>query len=106
VRVVFETVDNARNAVFDERRVKVDEQAEALVGEPEAGRHFPGQGIHPWPSLVSRQGTEFEKQEFIMAPRDQSERRAAIPATQDASLRADCSRGLRLIGWNHATGYK
>jgi hypothetical protein len=34
VRICFESVDNARDAVFDENHVEVDEQAEALVGEP------------------------------------------------------------------------
>ena len=38
VRVVFETVDNVRHAVFDERDLKVDEQAEGgLSGRIRAG---------------------------------------------------------------------
>src|ERR1035438_10904333 len=33
VRIVFEAVDNTRDAIFDERHLKVDEQAQTLVGE-------------------------------------------------------------------------
>jgi hypothetical protein len=35
VRIVFESVDNARDAVFDQGHLEVDEQAKTLVGEPE-----------------------------------------------------------------------
>jgi len=33
VRIIFEAVDNTRDAVFDERHLKVDEQSQSLVGE-------------------------------------------------------------------------
>jgi hypothetical protein len=41
VRIVFEffeSVDNARAAVFDQGHLEVDEQAKTLVGEPEIGQ--------------------------------------------------------------------
>ena len=38
VRIVFETVDNSRDAVFDQRPVEVDQQAKTLVGESEIGQ--------------------------------------------------------------------
>ena len=34
VRIFFETIHNADDAVFDERHLEVDEQAQTLVGEP------------------------------------------------------------------------
>jgi hypothetical protein len=37
VRIVFESVDHAGDAVFDQCRVKVDEQAKTLVSQPEIG---------------------------------------------------------------------
>ena len=37
VRIVFESVDHAGDAVFDQRHVKVDEQAKTLVSQPEIG---------------------------------------------------------------------
>ena len=37
VSIVFESVDHARDAVFDQRHVEVDEQAKTLVGESEIG---------------------------------------------------------------------
>ncbi len=33
VRIIFEAVDNTRDAVFDERHLKVDQQAQSLVSE-------------------------------------------------------------------------
>src|SRR5450755_2237240 len=33
VRIIIEAVDNTRDAIFDERHLKVDEQAQTLVGE-------------------------------------------------------------------------
>jgi hypothetical protein len=38
VKIVFEPVNNASDAVFDEGYLEVDEQAKALVGEPEIGQ--------------------------------------------------------------------
>ena len=38
--IVFESVDNARDAVLDQRHLEVDEQAEALVGEPKIGQEL------------------------------------------------------------------
>jgi len=38
VRIFFQSVDDARDAVFDEGHLEVDEQPEALVGEPEIGQ--------------------------------------------------------------------
>ena len=40
VRIVFEPIDNARDTVFDEGHLEVDEQAKALVGEPEIGQEL------------------------------------------------------------------
>ena len=33
--IVFEPIDHAHDAVFDQRHVKVDEQAKTLVGQSE-----------------------------------------------------------------------
>ncbi len=38
MRIFFEPVDDARDAVFDEGHLEVDEKAEALVGEPEVSQ--------------------------------------------------------------------
>src|SRR6266496_6290042 len=38
VIIVFEAVDNARDALFEERYVEVDQQPKTLVGEPEIGQ--------------------------------------------------------------------
>jgi hypothetical protein len=38
VRIFFESVDESRDAVFDERHLEVDEQAAALVSEPEVAK--------------------------------------------------------------------
>jgi hypothetical protein len=38
VRIVFEAVDDAENAIFDQRHLEVDEQAQSLVGQPEIGQ--------------------------------------------------------------------
>lgn len=50
VRIVFEPVDNARDAVFDQGHLEVDEQAKTLVGEPEIGQKLflvdRGQQLH------------------------------------------------------------
>jgi len=40
VRIVFETVDDARDAVFNEWHVKVDEQPQALVCETEVSQQL------------------------------------------------------------------
>ncbi|HXB74928.1 MAG TPA: hypothetical protein VNY05_42245 [Candidatus Acidoferrales bacterium] len=34
----FESIDDARDAVFDERHMEVDPQSQTLVGEPEIGQ--------------------------------------------------------------------
>jgi hypothetical protein len=38
VRIFFEPIDDAGNAIFDECHLEVDEQAQSLVGEPEIGQ--------------------------------------------------------------------
>ena len=38
VRIVVEAVDNTRDAIFDERHLKVDEQAQTLVSEAKVGK--------------------------------------------------------------------
>jgi hypothetical protein len=38
VEIVFEPIDDACDAVFDERNVEVDEQPETFVGETEMVR--------------------------------------------------------------------
>lgn len=38
VRLFFQAINNARDAVFDQRHVKVDEQAQPLVREAEIGQ--------------------------------------------------------------------
>ena len=38
VMIVFQPVDDSRDAVFDQRHVKVDQQAKPLVGESEVGQ--------------------------------------------------------------------
>src|ERR1035438_6195845 len=37
-RIFFQPVDDAENAVFNQRHLKVDEQAQSLVGQPEIGQ--------------------------------------------------------------------
>ena len=37
VIIVFQSVDDSRDAVFDQRHLEVDQQAKPLVGEPEIG---------------------------------------------------------------------
>jgi hypothetical protein len=38
VRIFFQSIDDAPDAVFDERDVKVDEQTETFVGETKIGQ--------------------------------------------------------------------
>jgi hypothetical protein len=38
VSIVFESIDDARDAVFDERHMEIDPQSQTLVGEPEIGQ--------------------------------------------------------------------
>src|SRR5271166_4397287 len=38
VRLFFQPIDDTRNAVLDERRVEVDQQAKPLVGQPQIGQ--------------------------------------------------------------------
>ena len=37
MRIFFEPIDDAGDAIFDERHLEVDEQPQSLVGEPEVG---------------------------------------------------------------------
>jgi hypothetical protein len=34
VRIIFEPIDDAGDAIFDERHLKINEQAQSFVGEP------------------------------------------------------------------------
>ena len=38
MRIFFQPVDDVCNAIFDERHLEVDEQAQTLVGEPQVGQ--------------------------------------------------------------------
>jgi len=40
VIIVFQPVDDSRDAVFIQRHLKVDQQAKSLVGEPEIGQEM------------------------------------------------------------------
>jgi len=52
VRIFIEPVDDAADAVFDERYVEVDEQAQAFVGQAQVVRStapvWNGSGLEPW----------------------------------------------------------
>jgi len=53
VIIVFEAVDNARDALFEERYVEVDQQPKTLVGEPEIGqKHRPPESAAGAPCAV------------------------------------------------------
>ncbi len=54
VRVFFEPIDDAENAVLDERHLEVDEQAKAFVGEPKVCQKL----------LLVNRGEEFDGLHF------------------------------------------
>ena len=38
--IVFQSIDDSRNAIFDQRHVEVDQQAKTLVGQSEIGQQL------------------------------------------------------------------